>query len=137
MLRSRQRTTKRLRATRAAVSVALIVAIALSVVALTERATAVANQKVAQSRQLAASAESTLASDPGLSTQLALRGLQLSPTAQCDHVRRGSDDLVDRACVPAGHDRAAGPPAGAARVLGGRECHLSAGHRAVGVSPRA
>ena len=67
VLRSRQRTTKRLRATRAAVSGALIVAIALSVVALVERATAVANQKVAQSRQLAASAESTLASDPGLS----------------------------------------------------------------------
>ena len=88
VLRSRQRATRRLRTTRAAVSVALIVAIALSVVALVERATAVANQKVAQSRQLAASAESTLESDPGLSTQLALRGLQLSPTAQAQAALR-------------------------------------------------
>ena len=68
----------------------------------------------------------------------ALSDISFSPgRPQCDHVRRGSDDLVDRACFPAGHDRAAGPPAGAARVLGGRDCHLSAGHRAVGVSPRA
>ena len=88
VLRSRQRATRRLRATRAAVSVALIVAIALSVVALVERATAVANQKVAQSRQLAASAEATLESDPGLSTQLALRGLQLSPTVQAQAALR-------------------------------------------------
>ena len=88
VLRSRQRATRRLRVTRAAVSVALIVAIVLSVVALVERATAVANQKVAQSRELAASAESTLESDPGLSTQLALRGLQLSPTAQAQAALR-------------------------------------------------
>jgi hypothetical protein len=82
VLASRQRTTQRLRRTRAAVSVALVLAITLSIVALIERSTAVANQKTAQSRQLAASAESALADDPELSTLLSLRALAISPTSR-------------------------------------------------------
>jgi TIR domain len=106
VLRSRQRTTRRLRSTRAAISVALIVAVALSVIALLERANAVANENTAQSRELAASAEKALASDPELSTLLALRGLELSPTAQAQTALRDAmpqlqllDTLTPRAAL--------------------------------------
>ena len=85
-----ERATRRLRVTRAAVSVALAVAIALSVVALIERATAVFNQHVAQSRLLAAEAESVLGVDPELSTLLALRGLRIRRTDQAEAALRGA-----------------------------------------------
>ena len=88
VLRSRQRTTQRLRSTRAAISVALIVASALAIVALIERATAVANQKTAESRQLAADAEATLSSDPELSTLLSLRALAIRSTSQAEAALR-------------------------------------------------
>jgi len=88
LLLSRQRATRRLRVTRAAVSGALVVAIALSVLALIERATAVSNQHVAESRLLAADAESVLGVDPELSTLLALRGLRTRPTGQAEAALR-------------------------------------------------
>ncbi len=88
VLLSRQRTTRRLRITLAAAAVALLVAIALSVVALIERSSAIANQQTSQSRQLAASAESTLGSDPELSALLALRALAIHYTTQAEAALR-------------------------------------------------
>ena len=85
---SREHATRRLRRTRAFVSAALVVAIGLSIAALILRAQAVANQRTAQSRQLAASAEANLGVDPQLSTQLALQALQIKYTTQAETALR-------------------------------------------------
>jgi WD40 repeat protein len=93
VLASRQEATRRLRRTRAFVSVALVVAVALSIVALAQRDTAVSNERTAQSRQLAAEAESKLGSDPELSAMLALRALDVRYTTQAEAALR--DALPD------------------------------------------
>jgi Tfp pilus assembly protein PilF len=66
----------------AGVSIALVVAVILVVVALVQRSDAIANAKTAESRQAAASAEAELSSNPKLSVQLALAGLKVHDTAQ-------------------------------------------------------
>ena len=85
---SRAHTTRRLRRTRAFVSGALVVAIGLAVTALVLRAQAVANQHTAQSRQLAASAEANLQTDPQLATLLALHALKTTYTTQAETALR-------------------------------------------------
>ncbi len=88
MLESRRDTTRRLRRTRAAVSIALVVAVGLATFALIQQRIAVANQNTAQSRQLAAQAENTLGSDPELSTLLSLQALHVSYTTQAEAALR-------------------------------------------------
>lgn len=93
VLASRQEATRRLRRTRAFVSVALVIAVVLSIVALVQRDDAVSNEHTAQSRQLAAEAESKLNSDPELSAELALRALDVRYTTQAEAALR--DALPD------------------------------------------
>jgi WD40 repeat protein len=66
----------------------LLVAIVLGVLAFLAQRSAVSNQKTAQSRQLAASAEATLPSDPELSTLLALQALRVKHTTQAEAALR-------------------------------------------------
>ena len=95
VLTSRRASTRRQRRVRALISVALVIAIALSAFALVQRGVAVANQqlaeanlKSAQSGELAAEARAVLSSDPELSTMLALRALQIGYTSQAQDVLR-------------------------------------------------
>jgi WD40 repeat protein/predicted Ser/Thr protein kinase len=85
---SRQAVTRRLRRIQAFVSVALVVAIGLAIVALVQRQIAVTNQQTAQSLQLAANAEATLTTDPELSTLLALQALRVRDTPQAEQALR-------------------------------------------------
>ena len=68
------------------------IAIALSVFALIQRSDAITNQKLAQSRLLAAQSELSLSNDPSLSTLLALRGLAVRRTGEAEQALR--DALV-------------------------------------------
>ncbi len=80
ILASRRAAGRRQRSFLAAVSAALIVAIGLAIMALTQRSTAIENQKRAESQQLAAVADSQLRVDPERSLLLALEALDLSET---------------------------------------------------------
>lgn len=94
VLLSRRHTITRLRRTRAWTSAALVVVSALAVVALVLRGQAVANQHIAQSRQLAAEGVAALGSDPELSALLSVRALGVQttarPRAHCAAPRRRS-----------------------------------------------
>jgi len=85
---SRKASVRRLRRTRAAVSIALAVSIVLAVVALLQRGSAVANAATARSRQLAAEAEEQLSTDPEASLILALEGLRVKQTAEAESALR-------------------------------------------------
>ena len=86
---SRRGATRRLRRTRAFVSVALVVAIALSVVALLQRQQAIDNQKQATSGRLSAESLLELNVDPQLSLLLAAQSAKTSETAAAlDALRR-------------------------------------------------
>ena len=61
-------------------SVALVVAIGLAILALTQRSAAIENQKRAESQQLAAVADSQVRVDPERSLLLALGALDISET---------------------------------------------------------
>ncbi len=67
-----------------------VIAIALSIFALIERSDAINNQKIAQSRLLAAEAEGSVASDASLSTLLALKALKIHYTIQAAQALRDS-----------------------------------------------
>jgi TIR domain-containing protein len=85
---SRRTATKR---QRTVVSLSLsvaVVAVALAIFAFVERGHAIANQKLAESRQLAASSEQVLDSDPELSTILAMDGLRIRYSAQAEAALR-------------------------------------------------
>ncbi|HVS28919.1 MAG TPA: TIR domain-containing protein, partial [Solirubrobacteraceae bacterium] len=113
---SRHAATRRQRILLAGVSVALAVAVALSIFALIERGQAIHSQKLAQSRQLAAGAESNLAADASLSTLLALRALRVSYTSQAEMALRDALTRVQTLGVLTGHtdalNRAAFSPDG-------------------------
>jgi WD40 repeat protein len=80
ILDSRRRTTRRLQSLLGAMSLALLVVIALAVVAVIERGTAITNEHVAESGRLAAESETALATNPQHATYLALRALEIAPT---------------------------------------------------------
>ena len=85
---SRQAVTRRLRRTRSLVTGALVIAAGLAVLAFVQRQIAISNQHTAQSLQLAASAEATLAKDPELSTLLAMQALRVRDTPQAEEALR-------------------------------------------------
>jgi WD40 repeat protein len=92
---SRQGATRRLRRTRAFVSVALVVAIALGFVALIQRQHAVSEQKSATSGALSADSVLELGTDPQLSLLLAAQAAKAAETpAALDALRRA---------IPANH----------------------------------
>jgi hypothetical protein len=88
VLASRQGATRRQRRLLGGVCVALVIALVLGALALIQRNQAVANQRVAQSRQVAAESETALTSDPELSTLLALQALGTHRTAQAETALR-------------------------------------------------
>ena len=98
--RRRSRPTTSLRAGRlrrrrrrilfAAVVVALAVAIALGIVALFQRNTAIEQSRISRSRELAASAVSQLAADPELSLLLARKAVDVRETPQAENALRRS-----------------------------------------------
>jgi WD40 repeat protein len=88
VLASRLGATLRQRRLLGGVSGALVVALVLGGLALIQWRQAVANQHTAQSRQIAAEAETALTSDPELSTLLALQALKVRPTAQAEAALR-------------------------------------------------
>jgi WD40 repeat protein len=92
---SRQATTRRLRRTRAAVSVALVVAIGLAAFALIQRQQAITQQHNATSGELSAESVLQLQNDPQLSLLLAADAAHVAPTAAAlDALRRA---------IPANH----------------------------------
>jgi WD40 repeat protein len=85
---SRKSSVRRLRRTRAGVSVALVVALILAAIALVQRDAAVANAATARSRQLAAEAEAQLSTDPESSLALALQALRVKRTTEAESALR-------------------------------------------------
>jgi WD40 repeat protein len=79
--RSRQAAGRRLRALLGGLGVALAVAIALAIVALVQRDSAVHNQHVAESRALTVESSQQLGSDAELATLLALRAVRTDSTS--------------------------------------------------------
>jgi WD40 repeat protein len=79
VLTSRTAATRRQRGIVAAVSVALLIAIVLGVIALVQRSTAIHERNVATARFLDAAAQSNLDFDPELSVLLAVRAAQIAP----------------------------------------------------------
>ncbi len=79
VLASRTAATRRQRGIVAAVSVALVVAIVLGVIALVQRSTAIHERNVATARFLDAASQSNLDFDPELSVLLAVRAAQIAP----------------------------------------------------------
>ena len=114
---SRQAVTRRLRRTRGLVTGALVIAAGLAVLAFVQRQIAISNQHRAQSLQLAASAEATLAKDPELSTLLAMQALRVRDTPQAEEALR---DALPQLRV-LGTMRTAGPLADAVLNRAGTE----------------
>jgi WD40 repeat protein len=81
VLASRTAASRRQRTIVAAVSVALVVAIVLGVIALVQRSTAIHERNVATARFLDAAAQSNLDVDPELSVLLAVRAAHIAPGA--------------------------------------------------------
>ncbi len=107
ILASRQASTRRQRVLFSGVTIALVVAIILSIVALVQRSDAIANEHVAQSRQFAASSSAELGSDPQTATLLALKALGYDESAQAeDALRAALPDVQElgRWRGPAGED---------------------------------
>ncbi|HEY1775152.1 MAG TPA: TIR domain-containing protein [Solirubrobacteraceae bacterium] len=93
VIASRQAATRRQRRLLSGVSLALVVAIGLGIVALIQRSAAVANQNKAVSGEYAARAENELGSDPETSMQMSLRGLAVRYTPPAEIALR--DALPD------------------------------------------
>jgi WD40 repeat protein len=83
--RSRQVASRRLYSLVGGLTVALVIAIGLSVFALIQRSTAVRRATIATSRQLAASAEADLGPEPEQSIALAARGVRVRQTPEAIH----------------------------------------------------
>src|SRR5947209_5692214 len=79
---SRQLATRRQRLLLGGVSLALVISLALAALAYIERGTAIANQKTAKSRELAALATLQLPLDPQISLALALAANHVGDTSQ-------------------------------------------------------
>jgi WD40 repeat protein len=90
LLASRQAATHRQRAIIGGVSVALVVAIVLGVVALVQRSTAIHERDTATARFLDQAAQSNDASDPKLSVLLAVRAAHIVPSSSTEEVLRES-----------------------------------------------
>ncbi len=88
VLSSRQAATRRQRTTIGAVSVALGVAIALAIVALVQRSTAIHERNVAYSRQLDANAQNQYGTDPELSVLLAAKAATVAPGSPTEEALR-------------------------------------------------
>lgn len=85
ILESRRRANDRTRRIVIGSLTVATVAVALAVVALIERAHAVTQSHISHSRELAATASASLASDPGRSISLAAQAVRVSPTEQAIH----------------------------------------------------
>ncbi len=79
VLAGRQAATRRQRTLIGAVTLALVVAVALAVVALIQRSNAIHERNVAFARQLDAQAQSQYPTDPELSVLLAVKASQVNP----------------------------------------------------------
>ncbi len=104
---SRHAAARRQRILFSGVSVALVVAVVLSVVALVQRSDAIANEHVAQSREYAASSTAELGSDPQTATLLALKALGYDDSAQAESALRAAlpdVQVLDRWRGPGGED---------------------------------
>lgn len=87
---SRRAATKRQRTTLGAIAVALAVALGLAGLAVVLWQQAVQRERVARSRELAASGTSVLSSDPELSVLLAAKGVETANTPEAEQVLRRS-----------------------------------------------
>ena len=88
LLASRQATTRRQRAIIGGISVALLVSIALGVIALVQRSTAIHERDLATARFLDAAAQSNLTSDPELSVLLAVQAARKAPSSTTEEALR-------------------------------------------------
>jgi WD40 repeat protein len=88
VLAGRQAAARRQRTVFGAISVALVIAIVLAVVALIQRSTAIHERNVAYSRQLDANAQNQANRDPELSVLLATRAAQVAPGAPTEQALR-------------------------------------------------
>ena len=93
-LLSRRRQVARLRRTRAATTIALVIVSALAVLAIILRQQSVSNAHVATSRQFAAQGVAALSSDPNLSVLYAVRALAVDDTAQAEAALRRAAPAV-------------------------------------------
>ena len=85
---SRNAASRRLRLTVGAVSVALIVALGLALLALVQRNDAIDKEKLARSRELAANAALNMDGDPELSLILAAEAARIKATPQAEQTLR-------------------------------------------------
>jgi hypothetical protein len=85
---SRRAAARRQRLTLTAVAAALAISIGLTIFALLQRSAAIDREKVARSRELAASASAQLPADPELSALLAREAARISPTDQAENALR-------------------------------------------------
>jgi WD40 repeat protein len=90
LLASRQSATQRQRTLIGGVSVALVIAVALAVVALIQRANAVHESHVAYARSLDTAAQLNDSIDPELSVLLSVRAADVNPSAQTESALRAS-----------------------------------------------
>jgi hypothetical protein len=88
VLAGRQAAVRRQRTVFGAVSVALVIAVVLAVVALIQRSTAIHERNVAYSRQLDANAQNQSGRDPELSVLLATRAAQVAPGTPTEQALR-------------------------------------------------
>src|SRR5438270_152202 len=94
---SRHNQTRRQRRALAGVVAALVVAVALAIVALVQRSTAISNEKAAKSEEFAALARSQLGTDPQLGLAMAEAAYRLKPTdaaAAALRIAAFGDDVV-------------------------------------------
>ncbi len=102
---SREAARRRGRIMFAGVAFALVVAVALAIVALIQRANAVHQSQVAFSRQLDADAQKNYSTDPELSVLLAMNAVRAAPGGDTEEALRqalGQSHVRDRYTNPAG-----------------------------------
>ena len=87
---SRAASTRRQRGLVGAVLFALVVAIGLSIFALISRNQAIAQSRIAHSRELAASSSAQLATDPELGVMLAVQAVKVRQTPQAEDALRNA-----------------------------------------------
>lgn len=88
VLAGRQAAVRRQRTIFGAVSIALVVAIVLAIVALVQRSTAIHEKNIAYARQLDANAQNQYQKDPELSVLLAVRAAQVAPGTPTEQALR-------------------------------------------------
>jgi WD40 repeat protein len=101
LLASRQAATRRQRAVIGAVSIALVVAVALAIVALVQRSTAVHERNVAEARQYDAEAQQLASSQPVVGLQVAEAAVKVAPsTVTTDALRQALEQSLERIRIP-------------------------------------